>query len=74
MGRSSKTEGHRMEAERFVNFYESKGWMVGKNKMKDWRAAVRNWARTSQQQTPKTNKATPKKDDDAATDKTILTI
>ena len=27
----------------FVNFYESKGWMVGKNKMKDWRACVRTW-------------------------------
>lgn len=27
----------------FFNFYESKGWMVGKNKMKDWKAAVRTW-------------------------------
>jgi hypothetical protein len=27
----------------FVNYYESKGWMIGKNKMKDWRAAVRTW-------------------------------
>ena len=32
-------------AERFVDFYSSKGWMVGKNKMKDWKAAVRNWGR-----------------------------
>jgi hypothetical protein len=31
------------DAERFIDFYESKGWYVGKNKMKDWRAAVRNW-------------------------------
>jgi hypothetical protein len=31
------------EAERFCDFYASKGWMVGKNKMKDWKAAVRNW-------------------------------
>ena len=31
------------EAQRFVDFYESKGWYVGKNKMKDWKAAVRNW-------------------------------
>lgn len=28
---------------RFHDFYESKGWMVGKNKMKDWKAAVRSW-------------------------------
>ena len=34
-----------VDAERFVNFYESKGWMVGKSKMKDWQAAVRNWAK-----------------------------
>ena len=27
----------------FVDFYASKGWMVGKTKMKDWRAAVRTW-------------------------------
>jgi len=27
----------------FFNFYESKGWMVGKNKMKDWKAAIRTW-------------------------------
>jgi len=29
--------------EYFVDFYESKGWMVGKNRMKDWKAAVRGW-------------------------------
>jgi len=31
-------------ADTFFNFYESKGWHVGKNKMTDWRAAVRTWA------------------------------
>lgn len=31
------------EAESFVDFYQTKNWMVGKNKMKDWKAAVRNW-------------------------------
>lgn len=29
--------------ERFIDFYQSKNWMVGKNKMKDWKAAARNW-------------------------------
>ena len=38
-------KGYVIDAERFIDFYESKGWMVGKNKMKDWKAAVRNWAR-----------------------------
>lgn len=30
-------------SEKFVNFYEAKGWQIGKNKMKDWKAAVRTW-------------------------------
>ena len=36
-----------VDAERFWNFYESKGWKVGKSPMKDWRAAVRNWCKDS---------------------------
>jgi hypothetical protein len=32
-----------LDAERFHDFYSSKGWMVGKNKMQDWKAAARNW-------------------------------
>ena len=35
--------GNDIDAEYFVNFYQSKNWMVGKNKMKDWRACVRTW-------------------------------
>ena len=38
-------KGLKVDAQRFVDFYGSKGWMVGKNKMKDWKAAVRNWSR-----------------------------
>lgn len=34
-----------VEAEKFYDFYESKGWMVGKNKMTDWKASVRTWER-----------------------------
>lgn len=34
-----------LDAQRFVDFYECKGWMVGKNKMKNWKAAVRTWIR-----------------------------
>jgi hypothetical protein len=33
---------------KFINFYESKGWMVGKNKMKDWKAAIRTWVKPKQ--------------------------
>lgn len=34
-----------IDAKRFVDFYEAKGWMIGKNRMKDWKAAVRTWER-----------------------------
>ena len=34
-----------VDAERFVNYYASNGWIVGKTKMKDWKAAVRTWER-----------------------------
>ena len=46
-----KERHNTVDAERFLDFYESKGWMVGKNKMKDWKAAVRNWERSSKQET-----------------------
>ena len=32
-----------VDANKFIDFYESKGWMIGKNKMKNWQAAVRTW-------------------------------
>lgn len=35
--------GNTVSPERFHAFYASKGWMVGRNKMKDWQAAVRTW-------------------------------
>lgn len=34
---------NQVDAQRFIDFYESKGWLIGKNKMKDWKAAVRTW-------------------------------
>lgn len=37
--------GYHVDAERFTDYYTSNGWMVGKNKMKDWKAAVRTWER-----------------------------
>lgn len=37
-----------IDPERFVNFYEAKGWMIGKNKMKDWKAAIRTWEKDAQ--------------------------
>jgi hypothetical protein len=33
----------------FIDHYTSNGWLVGKNKMKDWQSAIRNWERTNKQ-------------------------
>ncbi|TGJ75364.1 replisome organizer [Caproiciproducens galactitolivorans] len=34
---------NQVDPERFVDFYSAKGWMIGKNKVKDWKACVRTW-------------------------------
>lgn len=49
--------GNNIDPQRFVDFYESKGWFVGKNKMKSWEAAVRNWEGREKQSTPKQSNA-----------------
>ena len=35
-----------IDAEAFIDFYEAKGWKIGKDSMKDWKAAIRNWERS----------------------------
>ena len=40
-----REQGYRINAEHFMDHYESNGWMVGKNHMKNWKAAVRGWNR-----------------------------
>lgn len=36
-------KGYMVNAEKFFNYYESNGWKVGKNAMKDWKACIRTW-------------------------------
>lgn len=43
-----------IDAEYFINYYEARGWMIGKNKMKDWKAAVRTWERNTKKETAAT--------------------
>lgn len=38
---------NQVDPQRFVDYYTANGWMVGKNKMKDWKAAVRTWEKSS---------------------------
>lgn len=45
-----------VDAERFCDFYASKGWKVGKEPMKDWKAAVRTWEKRDSEEKPKEKK------------------
>lgn len=40
-----------IDPEQWYDFYASKGWMIGKNRMKDWRAAVRTWEKKQPKKT-----------------------
>jgi hypothetical protein len=45
-------KGYNIDAEHFVAYYESNGWKVGKNKMKDWKFAVVTWSKNEKQFKP----------------------
>lgn len=47
--------GNRIDANRFVDYYAARGWTVGSGKMKDWKAAVRNWERGDNNRTSGSN-------------------
>ena len=44
--------GFTLDGSQFIDHYEARGWLIGKNPMKDWKAAVRTWKRNSNQFTP----------------------
>ncbi|MBO1680360.1 hypothetical protein [Bittarella massiliensis (ex Durand et al. 2017)] len=45
IGQYCREIGSSVDPERFFDYYEGNGWMVGKRHMKDWKATVRNWER-----------------------------
>lgn len=51
------SQSYSVDAEAFIDFYEAKGWRVGNNPMKDWKAAVRTWERRNREE----GKPNPKK-------------
>lgn len=46
-------KGYSVDAEAFVAFYESKGWYIGKNKMKSWKYAITTWEKREREQKTK---------------------
>jgi len=51
-----KERKNNVNPNKFFDFYESKGWLVGKNKMKNWKAAVRTWENNNNTSTNGNNK------------------
>lgn len=43
-----RERGNSVNAQKFCDFYEAKGWRIGPNSMKDWKAAVRTWEHRDQ--------------------------
>ena len=41
--------GLSIDVDRFMDYYTSNGWRVGRNPMKDWKATVRNWVKSDQE-------------------------
>lgn len=52
-----------VDAQRWYDYYSSNGWKVGKNPMKDWKAAVRTWERSDSNGKPKSSNFTPYPDE-----------
>ena len=48
-----KERNNSVDPQRWFDYYSANGWMVGRNKMKDWKAAVRTWERNSFDSKPK---------------------
>lgn len=38
-----KERGNKIDAQKFIDYYEANGWQVGRNSMRDWKAAIRTW-------------------------------
>lgn len=56
----AKELGFVLDGNHFVDHYEARGWLIGKNPMKDWKAAVRTWKRNSSTFTTNTPTQTTK--------------
>jgi len=48
-----EARGNSIDPEQFMNYYETRGWMAGKAKMKNWQSAVRTWEKNAATMQPK---------------------
>jgi len=54
-----KERKNNVDCETFFDFYESKDWLIGKNKMKDWKACVRTWEKSRNNKNNTNDRTTP---------------
>ncbi|MCD8383881.1 MAG: helix-turn-helix domain-containing protein [Clostridiales bacterium] len=47
-----REQGYAIDPEGFVDYYQARGWMLGNTRMRDWRAALRSWARRERVKPP----------------------
>ena len=52
VGTYCRSRQNGIDPEKFVDFYTSKDWFIGKNKMKDWKSAVRTWEKRDAEENP----------------------
>ena len=52
-----RSRNNNVDPEQFCSFYESKGWMVGQNRMKDWKASIRTWERSREHDSPSSSQS-----------------
>lgn len=52
-----RSRNNNVDPEQFCSFYESKGWMVGQNRMKDWKASIRTWERNREHASPSSSQS-----------------
>ena len=55
--------GNNIDAQHFVDYYSARGWMLGKNHIKDWKACIRTWERNDSFKPQKQQKQPEKKYD-----------
>ena len=55
--------GNNIDAQHFVDYYSARGWMLGKNHIKDWKACIRTWERNDSFKPKKHNEEPEKKYD-----------
>ena len=55
--------GNNIDAQHFIDYYSARGWMLGKNHIKDWKACISTWARNASFKPQKHNEQTEKKYD-----------